>query len=379
MARKDGKDRGISQRKDRTGWWVRLYVNGRQRSFKCDNKSQATALYGRLKAEQREGKYFPKPLAVPFKEIALEYLQVVDARRRRKGDDHARMNRWITAFGDQNATTITPRQIERVLGDLQEEGKQPATLVRHLAVLKATFNRAKRLGLIKENPATLVKPPRVNNVLVRYLTATQETTLLEQLPIQYRPVVQVAINTGLRQGELLRLTWRDIDWNAGILTVQETKAGDRRRVPMNSTVLGVLTSLRERCAVQPTGTIFLQGARYLRRAFERAVNAAGLAPFRFHDLRHTFASRLAMQGANDRTLMALGGWKSPAMLSRYAHLSPTHLWQAVEGLTKTATVTKTATAESAEEEQGSKLLEEVVSRLGLEPRALALKGRCSTV
>ena len=378
MARKGGKDRGITQRKDRTGWWVKVHVNGRQRSFKCDTKSQATVLYGRLKAEQREGKYFEKPKAVPFREIACEYMQAVDARRRRKGDDQARMNRWMTAFHDHDAATITPRQIERVLSDLQTEGKQPATLLRHLAVLKATFNRAKRLGLIKENPAALVKPPKVNNMLVRYVTAEQESRLLEQLPLQYKPVVQIAINTGLRQGELLRLTWSDIDWNAGILTVQETKAGDKRRMPMNSIVLGVLTSLRARCAAQPTDRVFPHGDRYLRRAFERAVKAAGLTPFRFHDLRHTFASRLAMQGANDRTLMALGGWKSPAMLSRYAHLSPTHLWQAVEGLTKIATVTKTATEESVEEEQASKLLEEVVSRLGLEPRTLALKGRCST-
>ena len=85
-----------------------------------------------------------------------------------------------------------------------------------------------------------------------------------------------------------------------------------------------------------------------------------------------------MQGANDRTLMALGGWKSPAMLSRYAHLSPAHLFHAVEGLTRMGTAPKTVTKESADEQQASKLLEDMVSRLGLEPRTLALKGRCST-
>ncbi len=82
-----------------------------------------------------------------------------------------------------------------------------------------------------------------------------------------------------------------------------------------------------------------------------------------------------MQGANDRTLMALGGWKSPAMLSRYSHLSPTHLFHAVESLTRIGAVPKTVTEESADEEHTSKLLEDVVSRLGLEPRALALKAR----
>jgi hypothetical protein len=81
-----------------------------------------------------------------------------------------------------------------------------------------------------------------------------------------------------------------------------------------------------------------------------------------------------MQGANDRTLMALGGWKSPAMLARYAHLSPTHLYQAVERLTQKGTVTKTVTTEADKHLEQYNLLEKVVSRLGLEPRALALKG-----
>jgi len=378
MARKGGADRGITQRKGRAGWWVRLYANGRERWFKCDTKSQAKALYGRLKAEQREGKYFEKPRAVPFRDMALEYLQAVEARRKRKGDDQARMNRWLTAFGNQDASTITIRQIEKVLTDLQDEGMQPATLVRHLTVLKAAFNRAKRLGLAKENPACLVKPPRVNNVLVRYLTPDQEATLLSHLPEKYRPVVVTALNTGLRQGELLRLTWADVDWNVGVLTIHETKAGERRRVPMNSTVVGLLSDLKGAPQANTCERIFPFDARYVRRTFEEAVKAAGLAPFRFHDLRHTFASRLAMQGANDRTLMALGGWRSPAMLSRYAHLSPTHLWKAVEGLTQVGTVTETVTEEMAAAEEMQKLLKEMVSRLGLEPRTLALKGRCST-
>ena len=149
-------------------------------------------------------------------------------------------------------------------------------------------------------------------------------------------------------------------------------------MPINSIVMETLTALKTMSSDDLEGRIFAHGARYVRRAFERAVKRAALAPFRFHDLRHTFASRLAMQGANDRTLMALGGWKSPAMLSRYAHLSPTHLYQAVEGLTRSRTATKTATSQEQESEHEDKLLENLVSRLGLEPRALALKGRCST-
>jgi integrase len=351
MARKGGTDRGVVLKAG--VWWTRLYLHGRERWYRCDNKTQAKALYGRLKAEQREGKLFEKRKSVPFKELANEYVTVVDTRRRRPGDDRARLQRWLDAFGEQDASTITPRQIERVLIELQGEERKPATVVRYLTMLKAVFNRGKRLGLLRENPATCIQTPKPNNVLVRYLTDVQEAHLLEALPLRFRPIVITAIHTGLRQGELLRLTWPDVDWTVGVLTIHETKAGERRRVPMNSVVQQALMNLKTD-STMPTNRIFPHDHRYLRRMFAKAVVAGGLHPFRFHDLRHTFASRLAMNGANDRTLMALGGWKSPRMLDRYAHLSPAHLWQAIEGLTQRNEVA--TTPPSQQEGFGARLL-----------------------
>jgi integrase len=133
---------------------------------------------------------------------------------------------------NSNSQRTHGRQIEKVLTDLQNWGKRPATLIRHLAVLKATFNRAIRLGLVSNNPTRRVKTQKPNNMLVRYLTDAQEAILLNHMPPHYHGIMLTALNTGLRQGELLRLTWADIDWNVGVLTVNETKAGERRRVPM---------------------------------------------------------------------------------------------------------------------------------------------------
>ncbi|HKQ34015.1 MAG TPA: site-specific integrase [Nitrospiraceae bacterium] len=349
MARMNSRDRGVTFKEG--AWWTRLYLHGRERWYRCDNKTQAKALYGRLKGEQREGKLFDKQKPAPFKELADDYHAIVDARRRRSGDDHARLSRWKAVFGDQDANTITARQIERVLADLQNEGRLPATVLRYLTVLKAVFNRGKRLGVLRENPSSRVQTPKPNNVLVRYLIASQEADLLASLPARFHPIVATALHTGLRQGELLRLRWADIDWTVGVLTIHETKAGERRRVPMNSVMQTLLTGMRDTEKPASTDRVFPHDQRYLRRIFAKAVARAGLAPFRFHDLRHTFASRLAMNGANDRTLMALGGWKSPRMLDRYAHLSPAHLWQAIEGLAQTRTGSKTGSAgESLTEE-----------------------------
>jgi len=376
MARKNSRDRGIVERPANSGkWYVRITLNGRDRLFRVGTKTEGKALYGRLKAEALAGKYFEKPKTIPFREIAQEYLDRVNSRRGKTNEDKARMDRWKTAFGNQDAKTITTRQIEREIHKLAEEGKKPGTVIRYLTVLKATLNNAKRLGLVQDDPASNVKLPNPNNVLIRYLTTEQETTLMKWVPPKYQPIVQMALNTGCRQGELLRLCWGDVDWNIGVLTIWETKAGDVRRVPLNSAAQRLLVELKDQGNPNTTDRIFLLDRRYLRRVFDKAVEEAGLAPFRFHDLRHTFASRLAMQGANDRTLMALGGWKSPAMLARYAHLSPTYLWQAVEGLTRyqgqfqNGNVTKNVTSEE-EREAGTS---QPVEKHG-EPRATRTLG-----
>ncbi|PJA77728.1 MAG: hypothetical protein CO149_07905, partial [Nitrospirae bacterium CG_4_9_14_3_um_filter_51_5] len=180
-----------------------------------------------------------------------------------------------------------------------------------------------------------------NNELLRQLDQGQESALLDKLPARFHPIVLTALNTGLRQGELLCLAWSDVNWSNGMLYISKTKSGEPRRVPMNSTVQRILAELEASTKPKSEDHIFPHDARYLRRAFDKAIKAANLSPFRFHDLRHAFASRLATQGANDRTIMELGGSSSPRMLKRYVTLAPAHLWQAVEGLTQNGTGSKT--------------------------------------
>lgn len=132
-----------------------------------------------------------------------------------------------------------------------------------------------------------------------------------------------------------------MNWESGIVNNRKTKSGKPLRVPMNSIVQRVLTELKGTTLPKTGDRNFRHDARYLHRAFERAIKAAGLTPFRFHDLRHTFASRLSALGCNDRTIMDLSGWSSPRMLKRYVTHAPAHLWQAVEGLTQNGNGSKT--------------------------------------
>jgi integrase len=161
------------------------------------------------------------------------------------------------------------------------------------------------------NPASDIKLKKADNTLVRYLTPDQKQALFEALPTRYHPIVLTALNTGMRRGELLRLTWAEVDWFAGTIKIRETKADEPRHAPMNSLVQRTLLDLKNSANPSPSDPVFPFYPRYLGGAFQRAIIKAKLAPFRFHDLRHCFASSLARLGANDRTLMEAGGCASP--------------------------------------------------------------------
>lgn len=369
MARLYGKDRGIFERPNGSGiWWSRVFENGKDIRTKVGSKTAALAYYRKQKAKQIEGRLFPdKKRPVPFRTIAESYLDYAKVHHRRKDlDANVKVQRWIKAFGDQDSASITPSSIEKVLGEIKnqkhknEKQYTDATVNHYLATLKTIFNRAIRDDLFATNPAAKVKLLKLNNRIVRYLTADQENNLLGKLPERLHPIVTVALNTGCRRGELVRLKWEDVDFTAGVITINQTKAGESRRVLMNSIVWKVLDQLKE---LKNTPWVFcstkgtMMDGDNLKRDFDKAVKDAKLAPFRFHDLRHTFASRLAMQGANDRTLQELLGHKTPGMVLRYAHLSPTHLWQAVEGLTKVSTGTKTGTDQKAVKEEATQPIE----------------------
>ena len=244
---------------------------------------------------------------------------------------------------------ISKKQIQEYIQKRAEEVK-PATVNHEMKRLRHMLNKAIEWRYLKENPCKGIKNLKEPPGRIRYITPEELESLLKTcevscllenphnekrtfsklLSVFLKPIVLTAIHTGFRRGEILSLKWKDIDFKERRILVDETKNNERRMVPINDTLYGVLKSLPIHLG---TDLVFPEvSGLQLTVAFRRACNRAGLKDFRFHDLRHSFASYLTMGGENLRTVQTLLGHKDLRMTMRYSHLSPEHLREAVSRL-----------------------------------------------
>ena len=202
------------------------------------------------------------------------------------------------------------------------------TVIRELAYLSSIINHARReWGITCANPVSLVRKPPTPQGRQRVLDDAEEVRLFDALdPIGRRspwmlPLVQLALATAMRRGELLGLCWEHVDIEKMTAVLNMTKNGDRRAVPLSSVARSVLSSL-------PTlleGPVFPISSYAAAAAFDRATSRAGLADFRFHDLRHTAITRMAEKLPNLVELAAVTGHRSLKTLQGYYHPSPINL------------------------------------------------------
>lgn len=197
-------------------------------------------------------------------------------------------------------------------------------VIRDLSLLSSVINHARReWGATIDNPCLLVKKPAAPAGRTRVLSADEEGRLLAAVaPVGRRnpdmlPLVQLALQTAMRRGELLALRWKHIDLAAQTAYLPTSKNGQPRCVPLSSAAVAVLASLPQ----QENGPVFSIAAQTAAAAFKRATTRARLNSFRFHDLRHTATSRMADKLPNVIELAAVTGHKSLQMLKRYYHPS----------------------------------------------------------
>jgi integrase len=306
------------------------------------SKTVAKEILAKKKAEAVEGRYeLPSKKPTPkLEEFAKEYFAYYRANRRsRSAERHETSYRAMSpTFGHMRLSDITPLAIERYKRQRQGVGISGVTINRELAFLKHLFSKAMEWGKVSENPVKKVRLYREENARTRFLSEEEEASLLAYCGPQLAPLVVTALNTGFRASELLSLTWSDVDCRRGVVTVRAgyAKNGEARSVPMNDTLTMVLKSgtLHAAKGDQVFCNQHGQPYRSFRTAFEHAVRQAGIQDFTFHDLRHTFASRLVMAGVDLPTVKELLGHRDITMTLRYAHLSTDHKQAAGKKLEK---------------------------------------------
>lgn len=330
-------------------FWIDYYVQGRRKREKIGpSKSLAQKVLYKRKVEIAEGKFLDvkHEERIPFKDFAQEYLEKYSKPNKRSwaSTDVIYIKHFTNFFGTKALNEITPHDIERYkslrLGSVNATPRlknprkkiSPATINREMSWLRGMFNRAIDWGKVEHNPLKKVKFFKENNHRVRYLEKEDITKLLAQCCSRLRAVVIVAINTGMRKAEIQNLKWGDINFSQDVLRVPFSKNGEMRYIQMNEAVKRTLIGIGK----HPTSSYVFcgeDGKPYdFRKSFETALKNSGILHFRFHDLRHTFASHLVMAGVDLNTVRELLGHKTLDMTLRYSHLSPDHKARAVRVL-----------------------------------------------
>lgn len=221
-------------------------------------------------------------------------------------------------FGNVLLTAIDAQTIEKFKQARLKE-VEASTVNRDLQCLRRMFNLAIFWRHAKENPMRYVRMFREKGGRLRYLTFEEYPRLMKALPEHLKWLLELAVNTGMRQGEFAALLWADIDFENGFAAVNDPKNGQPRKVPLNGDALDALVRWRQGVKSGPVLTV---PKRTLQWQFRRALQEAGITGFRFHDLRHTCASWMAMAGEDVRKIMEVLGHKDIRMTMRYMHLSP---------------------------------------------------------
>lgn len=291
----------------------------------------------------REGRHFKTSEAKKhtLNEAIDRYLQyVMPTKPKSERCQTGQLTWWKDNLGQYSLADTTPALIAQYRGKLAEGDKSgngqasrsAATVNRYMAILSHVFTIAvKEWGWIEENPllkVTKMKEPRGR---VRFLSDDERKKLLEECKKSDSPclyiIVVLALSTGARRMEILNLRWQDVDLARGIITLHETKNGERRVLPLAGHALELIkhhAKIRQlNCDLVFPGKS-LQNPVDIRTPWETAVKRADIKDFRFHDLRHSTASYLAMNGASLAEIAEILGHKTLQMVKRYSHLSEAH-------------------------------------------------------
>ena len=383
MPRPPAPVKGVYQRDDDPSgnWYARFRIDGKlvKKSFGSD-RAAAIEYVEKARTLRRSGEgHIPKSArgvpktakelestaqnsSVLIAELCDDLLRHIQSKPNVYKDQRNppyRIGMIKKVFGDRPATSIRPYEIADWLDSL---GRAPATVNRYKVTLSSIYRYGKQRDKVQVNPAREVAQQKLNNGIVRYLKPDEEKRLRAVLQkavdacgpqneqrrkrLQHRIYeLDVALGTGMRKGEQYGLRWSDIDFDRRVITLRDTKNGSSRTVPMIDDVVSAFRQLKklslerkdraiDRPNAAPDDVVFGIGDN--KKWWEAALKDAKIKAFRWHDLRHTFCSRLAQAGVSLKVIQEAAGHKTIQMSARYAHMDHTTLQNAMSVLNRNA-------------------------------------------
>ena len=320
-------------------YWIDYLVDGQRRRERIGpNKEAADQRLREVLTARTEGRYIQKSpdARTLFKDLAAWYLELPEVKAKRSYDrDQQSLNRLLPFFGDRLLKDIAPALVEayrqRRLGEPSGRAPygptKPASVNRELAVFKTIFSKAVKNGKAEHSPAQGVKLLKENNERNRILSPEEYIRLLAHCPAHLKPIVKLAYHTGMRQGEILNLTWGQVDVKEGFIKLEawDTKTNAPRLVPLTREMVEMFKAMPRGL---PAVKVFTYAGRQIgaiKTAFKPACKRAGIEDFTFHDLRHTAINNWRLQGHDYFRIMAATGHKTMTVFKRYNTVSKEEL------------------------------------------------------
>ena len=322
----------IIPRKDRDGitigWQAQIRRNGfpsQSRTF--ERKTQAQAWARQIEGEMDKGVFTPTAVDPrTLGELLSRYANEVTPGKRGADPERYRIEGLLRdSLSAMKITTVTGKDIAE-WRDQRAKEVAPATVNRDMTVLSHVFEIArKEWGIPIGNPCRDVRRLRPDRPRDRRLVGDEEARLLANIDSGgrnpwLRSVVLFALETAMRQGEIVALTWADIDLEKPWAKIRQAKNGEGRVVPLSTRAVAVLQPLQKEREQKGYDPVFPTSSQAIKQSWQRACSRAAIEDLRFHDLRHEATSRLFEKGLNPMQVAAITGHKTLQMLKRYTHL-----------------------------------------------------------
>jgi len=336
----------ITERLDKNGqkaFQVKIRIKGFPvQSASFTRITDARRWEQQTEAAIREHRFFPqdKSQNTVLSELIERYIQTILPRKPKSyKDQKQQLLVWDKHIGNLRVADITPALISEIRDRLllevthRRKPRSPATINRYTAVLRHLFTIAiKEWQICRENPVSALPKLKETRGRTRYLSPDERRKLLEACKESDNKylytVVVLAISIGARKSEILTLKWENVDLNRQTITLTETKNNEIRSVPLQGLALDLIRDLAESSNMNPDDYLFksdkVDKPVIIAKSWNTVVKKINLKDFRFHDLRHTTASYLAMNGASLNEIAEVLGHKTLDMVMRYAHLSEGH-------------------------------------------------------